>query len=92
MVAGERFVCRYFDLRAPGCEPITFELDGEQYVATPAGIGGVSMAGGLAGGAQQCSEFGRAVAFKIAASRSSSTAFAQRRGWWILIHALGGGC
>jgi quinohemoprotein ethanol dehydrogenase len=45
--------------------PITFELDGEQYIATLAGIGGVAMGGGLGGGAQQRSEFGRAIAFKI---------------------------
>ncbi|MGH8179160.1 MAG: PQQ-dependent dehydrogenase, methanol/ethanol family [Steroidobacter sp.] len=45
--------------------PITYELDGEQYVATLAGIGGVAMAGGLGGGAQQRSEFGRVVVFKL---------------------------
>ena len=45
--------------------PITFELDGEQYVATLAGIGGVAMGGALAGGAQQRSEYGRVVAFKL---------------------------
>jgi quinohemoprotein ethanol dehydrogenase len=45
--------------------PITFELDGEQYVATLAGIGGVAMGGGLAGGSQLRSEYGRVVAFKL---------------------------
>lgn len=45
--------------------PITYELDGEQYVATLAGIGGVAMGGGLGGGAQQRSEFGRVVVFKL---------------------------
>jgi quinohemoprotein ethanol dehydrogenase len=45
--------------------PMTFQLDGEQYIATLAGIGGVAMGGGLAGGGQQRSEFGRVVAFKL---------------------------
>jgi alcohol dehydrogenase (cytochrome c)/quinohemoprotein ethanol dehydrogenase len=45
--------------------PITYELDGEQYVATLAGLGGVSMSGALAGGARQRSEYGRVVAFKL---------------------------
>jgi quinohemoprotein ethanol dehydrogenase len=45
--------------------PITFQLDGEQYIATLAGLGGVSMTGALAGGGQQRSEYGRVVAFKI---------------------------
>jgi len=45
--------------------PITFELDGEQYVATLAGLGGVAMGGALAGGGQQRSEYGRVVAFKL---------------------------
>jgi PQQ-dependent dehydrogenase (methanol/ethanol family) len=45
--------------------PSTFELDGEQYVATLAGIGGVAMGGGLGGGSNQRSEFGRVVVFKI---------------------------
>ena len=45
--------------------PITFQLDGEQYIATLAGLGGVAMSGALAGGGQQRSEFGRVVAFKI---------------------------
>lgn len=43
--------------------PVTFELDGEQYVAALAGIGGV-LAGGL-GGMQPRSPFGRVVAFKL---------------------------
>jgi mono/diheme cytochrome c family protein len=43
--------------------PVTFELDGEQYVAALAGIGGV-LAGGL-GGTQPRSPFGRVVAFKL---------------------------
>ncbi|HTJ19568.1 MAG TPA: c-type cytochrome, partial [Steroidobacteraceae bacterium] len=45
--------------------PITFQLDGEQYIATLAGLGGVAMGGALAGGGQQRSEYGRVVAFKI---------------------------
>ncbi len=45
--------------------PMTFELDGEQYIATLAGIGGVAMGGALAGGGQKRSEFGRVVAFKL---------------------------
>ena len=45
--------------------PITFQLDGEQYIATLAGLGGVSMTGALAGGGLQRSEYGRVVAFKI---------------------------
>ena len=45
--------------------PSTFELDGEQYIATLAGIGGVAMTGGLGGGAGQRSEFGRVVVFKL---------------------------
>jgi PQQ-dependent dehydrogenase (methanol/ethanol family) len=45
--------------------PITYELDGEQYVAALAGIGGVAMGGGLGGVGQQRSEFGRVVAFKL---------------------------
>ena len=45
--------------------PMTFELDGEQYIATLAGIGGVAMSGALAGGGQQRSEYGRVVAFKL---------------------------
>ena len=44
--------------------PVTFELDGEQYVAALAGIGGVAVAGGL-GGSQNRSAFGRVVAFKL---------------------------
>jgi quinohemoprotein ethanol dehydrogenase len=44
--------------------PSTFELDGEQYVAALAGIGGVAMGGGLGGGAKR-SEFGRVVVFKL---------------------------
>jgi mono/diheme cytochrome c family protein len=43
--------------------PVTFELDGEQYVAAVAGIGGVVVGGG--GGAQARSAFGRVVAFKL---------------------------
>jgi PQQ-dependent dehydrogenase (methanol/ethanol family) len=45
--------------------PSTFELDGEQYVATLAGIGGVAMGGGLGGGSNKRSEFGRVVVFKL---------------------------
>ena len=45
---------------------MTFELDGEQYIATLAGIGGVAMGGVAAGGGQKRSEFGRVVAFKLA--------------------------
>lgn len=44
--------------------PVTFELDGEQYVVALAGIGGVAVAGGL-GGSQARSAFGRVVAFKL---------------------------
>ncbi|MDY6948109.1 MAG: PQQ-dependent dehydrogenase, methanol/ethanol family [Pseudomonadota bacterium] len=44
--------------------PVTFELDGEQYVAALAGIGGVAVAGGL-GGSQSRSAFGRVVVFKL---------------------------
>ena len=44
--------------------PITFELDGEQYIAAVAGIGGVAVAGGL-GSAQARSPFGRVLAFKL---------------------------
>ncbi|WP_230979922.1 PQQ-dependent dehydrogenase, methanol/ethanol family [Steroidobacter gossypii] len=44
--------------------PVTFELDGEQYVAALAGIGGVAVAGGR-GGSQSRSAFGRVVAFKL---------------------------
>ncbi|HVF16646.1 MAG TPA: PQQ-dependent dehydrogenase, methanol/ethanol family [Steroidobacteraceae bacterium] len=45
--------------------PSTFELDGEQYIATLAGIGGVAMTGGLGGGSGSRSEFGRVVTFKV---------------------------
>jgi alcohol dehydrogenase (cytochrome c)/quinohemoprotein ethanol dehydrogenase len=45
--------------------PITFELDGEQYIATLTGLGGVAMSGALAGGGQERSEYGRVVAFKV---------------------------
>jgi quinohemoprotein ethanol dehydrogenase len=45
--------------------PITFEIDGEQYVAALAGIGGVAMGGGLGGGSRKRSEFGRVLAFKL---------------------------
>jgi mono/diheme cytochrome c family protein len=44
--------------------PVTFELDGEQYIAALAGIGGVAVAGGL-GRAQARSPFGRVLAFKL---------------------------
>ena len=44
--------------------PVTFELDGEQYVAALAGVGGVMLTGGLAG-SQTRSAFGRVVAFKL---------------------------
>ncbi len=44
--------------------PVTFELDGEQYVVALAGIGGVAVAGGL-GASQARSAFGRVVAFKL---------------------------
>lgn len=44
--------------------PVTFELDGEQYVAAVAGIGGVAVGGGL-GASQARSAFGRVVAFKL---------------------------
>jgi PQQ-dependent dehydrogenase (methanol/ethanol family) len=43
----------------------TFELDGEQYIAALTGIGGVAVAGGLGGGTQMRSKFGRVVAFKL---------------------------
>ncbi|HEY0941548.1 MAG TPA: PQQ-dependent dehydrogenase, methanol/ethanol family [Steroidobacter sp.] len=46
--------------------PVTFELDGEQYVAALAGIGGVA-ATSAAGGPQSRSAFGRVVAFKLGA-------------------------
>jgi hypothetical protein len=45
--------------------PITFQLDGEQYIATLAGLGGVAMSWSARGGGQQRSEYGRVVAFKI---------------------------
>jgi quinohemoprotein ethanol dehydrogenase len=45
--------------------PVTFELDGEQYVAALAGIGGVAMGGGLGGGGGKRSEYGRVVTFKL---------------------------
>jgi quinohemoprotein ethanol dehydrogenase len=45
--------------------PITYELDGEQYVAALAGIGGVAMGGGMGGGKTERSKFGRLVAFKL---------------------------
>ncbi|HEY8539202.1 MAG TPA: PQQ-dependent dehydrogenase, methanol/ethanol family [Steroidobacteraceae bacterium] len=45
--------------------PSTYELDGEQYVAALAGIGGVAMGGGLGGGGAKRSEFGRVVVFKL---------------------------
>jgi alcohol dehydrogenase (cytochrome c)/quinohemoprotein ethanol dehydrogenase len=45
--------------------PITYELDGEQYVAALAGIGGVAMGGGMGGGKNERSKFGRLVAFKL---------------------------
>jgi mono/diheme cytochrome c family protein len=44
--------------------PVTFELDGEQYVAALAGIGGVAVAGGL-GSAKARSPFGRVLVFKL---------------------------
>jgi alcohol dehydrogenase (cytochrome c)/quinohemoprotein ethanol dehydrogenase len=44
---------------------VTFELDGEQYVAALAGIGGVAMAGGSGGGSKPRSQYGRVVAFKL---------------------------
>jgi PQQ-dependent dehydrogenase (methanol/ethanol family) len=44
--------------------PVTFDLDGEQYVAALAGIGGVAVAGGL-GSAKARSPFGRVLAFKL---------------------------
>ncbi|HET9445126.1 MAG TPA: c-type cytochrome, partial [Steroidobacteraceae bacterium] len=44
--------------------PMTFELDGEQYIATLAGFGGVMLTGG-GGSAHKRSEFGRVVAFKL---------------------------
>ena len=44
--------------------PVTFELDGEQYVAALAGIGGVAVAGGL-GSVQTRSPYGRVLAFKL---------------------------
>jgi quinohemoprotein ethanol dehydrogenase len=44
--------------------PVTFELDGEQYIAALAGIGGVAVAGGF-GTAQARSPFGRVLAFKL---------------------------
>jgi mono/diheme cytochrome c family protein len=44
--------------------PVTFELDGEQYVSTLAGIGGVAVAGVL-GASQARSTYGRVVTFKI---------------------------
>lgn len=49
----------------PMAGPITYELDGEQYVAAMAGIGGVAMGGGLMGGKTPRSKFGRLVVFKI---------------------------
>jgi mono/diheme cytochrome c family protein len=43
---------------------VTFQLDGEQYIAALAGIGGVAVAGGF-GGTQLRSQFGRVLAFKL---------------------------
>jgi quinohemoprotein ethanol dehydrogenase len=45
--------------------PVTYELDGEQYVAALAGFGGVALGGGLGAAGRQRSEFGRVVAFKL---------------------------
>jgi quinohemoprotein ethanol dehydrogenase len=45
--------------------PITYQLDGEQYVATLAGDGGIAITGGGGGGAPKQSEFGRVVVFKL---------------------------
>ena len=44
--------------------PMTFELDGEQYIATLAGFGGVMLGVGAGGGPKR-SEYGRVVAFKL---------------------------
>jgi mono/diheme cytochrome c family protein len=44
--------------------PVTYELDGEQYVTTLAGVGGVLLVGGR-GGAYPRSTFGRVVTFKL---------------------------
>jgi mono/diheme cytochrome c family protein len=44
--------------------PMTFELDGEQYIATLAGFGGVMLGVGAGSGPKR-SEYGRVVAFKL---------------------------
>jgi quinohemoprotein ethanol dehydrogenase len=44
--------------------PVTFELDGEQYVAAVAGLGGVAIAS-AAGGVLSRKGFGRVLAFKL---------------------------
>ncbi|HMN44192.1 MAG TPA: PQQ-dependent dehydrogenase, methanol/ethanol family [Povalibacter sp.] len=54
----------------PMAGPITYELDGEQYVATMVGIGGVAMSGGMGGGKTARSKFGRVVVFKSGGSAS----------------------
>ncbi|MBB6093312.1 alcohol dehydrogenase (cytochrome c)/quinohemoprotein ethanol dehydrogenase [Povalibacter uvarum] len=45
--------------------PITYELDGEQYVTAVAGIGGVAMGGGMMGDKTPRSKFGRLLVFKL---------------------------
>ena len=49
----------------PMAGPITYELDGEQYVAAMAGIGGVAMGGGMMGAKTPRSKFGRLLVFKL---------------------------
>lgn len=48
--------------------PVTYELDGEQYVAAVAGVGGVAMVGGMGGDKKQRSKFGRLMVFKLGAT------------------------
>ncbi len=45
--------------------PISYEADGEQYIAALAGSGGVATGAGPRGGGQKRSEFGRVVVFKL---------------------------
>lgn len=54
----------------PMAGPITYELDGDQYVAAMAGIGGVAMGGGMGGGKTARSKFGRLVVFKLGGTAS----------------------
>jgi alcohol dehydrogenase (cytochrome c)/quinohemoprotein ethanol dehydrogenase len=59
----------YSTQNAPMSGPITYELDGEQYVATMVGIGGVAM-GGMMGSKTERSKFGRLLVFKLGGTAS----------------------